>query len=316
MSKDNLNLENLYTELGLTFRPEERILFLQDMAATAQDYKRELGSGDNESSSAEQVDEGSRQIQELMNELEEETAEFSPRLDVLPLSKKDFADRGLEVPPVVSGLMRRFDFYLLHFPITLFPKPGWGFGYLECIVEFNPGRPPAERPVAYQIFPEEEWQDVIRANQGLAMGVNENLEFKVDLERLGAELPDLSPMARAKVALKASGTAGLILGPFNYRIRRAKIQTGGRGNVKVRWRLDSEEYFEQEELRLGVVLQVPKTVSRVDIIGVLKAYRDFHLFTAHLRYLLRYVRERTRNFFEQGAPLSREGVWKDVTANI
>jgi len=305
-----VDIEHLYAELGLDFQPDERKLFLEEAAYVAHHFRSELGDSPGE------ADELGQAIEELMAELEGETVEFSPVLDVMPLRKKHFADHGLEVPTRVADLMRRFDFYLVHVPITLVPKPGWGFVQLDCIVEFNPGRPAAQRPVAHQVFPEEEWQDVIRASQGLSVGLDENLEFKVDLGRLGVELPQLDAEARATIEAKAAGTAGLILGPFDYNIRRPKVISRGRGNVKVRWVMYSEESLEREEPRLGVLLRVPKETPRVDVVGALKASRDFHVFTAHVRHLLKYVQERTRNFFKQGAPLTAGQQWTDITAHV
>jgi hypothetical protein len=308
-------VDNLYAELELDFQPDERRFFLQEMATVARDYKSSLGPEDAVLSPQE-ADDFSQHVQRLMKQFEEDTAKFSPVRDIVPLRKKHFADHGLEVPAHIAHLMRRFDFYLLHIPITLVPRPGWAFVQLDCIVEFNPGKPPAERAVAYQVFPQEEWQDVIRASQGLAVGLDENLEFKVDMGRLEIELPGLSAAERAKVGAKAAGTAGLILGPFNYRIRRPKIIAKGRRNVQVLWRLEGEEYFEEEEPRLGVVLQVPKEVSRVDVVGVLKACKDFHRLTANVRHLLPYVKERTKSFFEKGAPLTDDLLLADVTAGL
>lgn len=308
-------IDDLYAELGLDFQPDERGLFLQEVTAVARDYRSSL-SPKSAVRSPQEADDPSQHIERLAKELEEDTAEFSPVRDIVPLRRKHFADHGLEVPPHIAHLMRRFDFYLLHVPITLVPRPGWAFVQLDCIVEFNPGRPPDERAVAYQIFPEDDWQDIIRASQGLAVGLDENLEFKVDVKRLRVELPELGAEARIEVGTKAAGEAGLILGPFNYRIRRPKIISKGRSHVKVRWRLESTEYFEEEEPRLGVVLQVPKEVSRVDVVGVLKACKDFQTLTAHVRHLLPYVKERTKNFFKGGAPLTDELRLTDVTAGL
>jgi len=311
-----MSVNNLSQEFDFVFEPDERKLFLQEVSTTAQRLSTSLGEVERTGGGAEPADEAVLFIQKLTSELEQDTTEFSPRLDVIPLRQQDFAARGVNPSPSVASLLERFNFYLVHIPITLFPKAGYAFVQLDCIIEFNPGKPPAERPVAFQIFPDQEWQDVIRFEQGLAIGLNENLEFKVDKARLSTELPNLSAEAQAAIGLKAAGNAGLILGPFNYRIRRPKIQTGGRGNVKVRWRLDSAEYFEQEEPQLGVLLQVPKNVTKVDAVAVLQASRDFRLLSANLKHVLRFVRERTKNFFEAGAPKSDSRPWYDITAGI
>jgi len=309
-----MSIASLHEELGVDFRPGERGAFLQEMAAVARDYRGLLG--DEEAALTAEVDDLSQHIQRLAQELEEDTAEFSPVRDIVPLRSDHFADHGLDVPAHIADLMRRFDYYLLHIPIVLFARGGWAFAQLECIIEFNPGRPPNERAVAYQIFPADDWQDVIRASQGLAIGLDENLEFKVDVKRLALELPDLSAEARAKVGTKAAGKAGLVLGPFDYRIRRPRVISKGRGHVKVRWRLEGAEHFEEEEPTLGVVLQVPKDVSQVDVIGVLKASKDSRALTDDVRHLLPYVRERTRNFLKGGAPLTDALQLTNVTAGL
>lgn len=309
-----MSAESLLSELDVDFRPDERALFFQEAKAAAESYASTLGR--EATAESPQDDETGLQTQALLDELERETAEFSPVLPVVPLRRKHFVDLGLQCPPHIAHLMRRFDFYLVHFPITLVPKPGWGFQQLDCIVEFNPDQPPTERPVVYHIFPQEDWEDIIRFQQGLAIGLDENLEFKVDLKRLAVELPNLDTAQQAKIGAKAAGLAGLVVGPFNYRIRRPKIVSRGQGNVKVRWRLESEAYVGEEEPQLGVVLQVPKDVSQVNAVGALKVGKDFHTFTAHLRHLMRFVRERTRTYFERGAPLVQTQPWKDITAGL
>ena len=292
----------LESDLTLDFRPEDRHLFFDEMIAAARDFQSTLGGESTD------PDEISHQIEALMRELDQETVEFSPHLEIYPLRKKNFTDHGLEIPPQISDRMRRYKFYLVQFPITMVPKPGWGFVQLDCMVEFNPMQDASLRPVAYQIFPQEAWEPVIRASQGLSVGLDENFQFMTPV----VSVPGI---AEAGVGLAAGGQAQLILGPFNYDIRRPKIISRGIGNAIVRWRLDGEKNFEHEEPRLAVVLQTPKTVDEMTIIGVLKASKRFHPFTAHVRHLAQYVRERTRNFFDQGAPIARESVW-DVSSQI
>ena len=240
--------------------------------------------------------------------MEGETVEFSPVLDIYPLHKKNFKDHGLEVPKGINERLEKYNYYLVNVPVTLVAAPGWGFNQLDCILEFSPDSPAQARPVAYQIFPKEEWESVVRASQTLNIGLDENLEFKT---------PDvkLKPVLSAGVGLSTRAGAGLVLGPFQYQVLRAKIISRGQGNVKVRWRLDGEEAFHKADPRLGILLQVPKEADQVVILGVLKASKHFHLMTAELRHVLQYVRERTRNFMEQGAPLANHRVW-DISAQL
>lgn len=304
-----MSVGDLYAELGVDFQPDDRQKFLQEFTDVARDYKSHLGSGAaNEARDT--------QLQELAAELGKDVVAFSPQLTVLPLSKKMFSDLKLEIPRATATMLQRYNFYLVNFPITVRPRPGGGFVQLESIVEFNPGCPPKERPVAYQIFPQDEWQSVIHAYQGVKVGLNESFEFKIDPIQAASKLPELDLPAKAAVQTKIAGKAGLILGPFDYDIKRPKITGRGQGNVKAYWRMESEEAITQEEPHVGVVLQVPKDVSRVDILGVLKALPTFHFLTAEVRNVAELMSSLGGNFFKKGAPVTHDMPWEDITAGL
>ncbi|MGD2124895.1 MAG: hypothetical protein PVG99_02375 [Desulfobacteraceae bacterium] len=305
-----MDIDGLYAELGLDFQPGDRNMFLQELADVARNYEAPLGPG-------ERPEELGHFLEELAQEIGKEAFGFSPRLGVVPLNEKLFTDLHLEIPPYIGNLLQRFNFYLVDFPLTLLTRPGWGYTRLECRVEFNPGFPSVERPTAYQIFPHEEWQEVVRAWQGLRIGLDENLEFKADAAQAAQALSKLEAPVRGAVEFKVAGKAGLILGPFDYYIRRPKIRSQGRGNVKVIWRLEGEETIVQKQPRLGVVLQVPKQVSQVNIIGAAAAYRSFHVFSvAGLREVWNFLSKPSQSFFEKGAPVVDKKPWDDITAGI
>jgi len=304
-----MSIDSLYAELGVNFQPNDRQMFLQELAGVANAYRTTLGS-------EEKTEEDSNRLLKLVDELGKEVAELSPILSVVPLKKKLFTDLQLKTPPYIANLLKRFNFYLVDFPITLFSRPGWGFRRLECRVEFNPDLPCTERPVAYQIFPHEEWRDIVQAWQGLTVGLDEKFEFKIDSAQPKEQMLNLSAPAKAAIELKMAGKAGLILGPFNHYVRRPKILSQGRGNVKVIWRLDGEEQIIQREPRLGVVLQAPKHVSRIDAIGVLSVFRTFHFFTAELRDVIDFFSEPTKNFLDNSAPATDKKPWDDITAGV
>jgi len=292
-------------DLTLGFSPHDRTLFIQELSAAARDCKTSLGS------TSGQADEINNQLEALFDKLGSESAEFSPVLDVAPLTNALFSKHSLEPPSDIA----RFDFYLLTIPVTLLPKSGWAFRQLECNLCFNADASDQQRPVAHEIFPTSEWIEVFRASQTLSVGLDENLQFKLAPSSFGGG-PRLSDAVQAQVELKSGVKSTLILGPFNYTIRRPKIVAVGKGNVWVSWRLDGEEYFEREVPRFGVVLKVPKSIRRIDVLGTLRAERDFHFFTADIRYLLKYVREKTRRFWEQGAPVVDKRMWTNITAPL
>src|SRR5438094_870079 len=168
-----MDADTLYAELGLQFQPGDRHLYLQELADIARDYRSALGPEERRGGAT-------TALQDLTAELGKESVVFSPTLPVRPLTMKLISDLHVEIPPHVGNLLRVSRFYLVDFPITMFPRPGWAFVRLDCIVEFNPGATSPKRPTAYQIFPDEKWEEVMRAWQGFKLGVDENLEFKLD----------------------------------------------------------------------------------------------------------------------------------------
>jgi hypothetical protein len=304
-----MSLDRLYAELGVEFQPEEQEDFFHELTDVARNHRGWLG---DESATNDVAD----KLELLAQELGKERVNFAPRLAVVSLQTKLFADLKLEAPPYTRQLFDRFNFYLVDFPISMIPRPGGGFGQLDCIVEFNPDAASEKRPVAYQVFPQEEWEEVIHAWQGVNIGIDENLEFKVDPLQAADVLPTLSLPLKAAVELKTAAKAGLVLGPFDYHIRRQKILSRGKGDAKVYWRLESENEIMENQPRFGVVLQVPKDVERVDVIGALVARRTFHFFTGKLQYLLEYVSDRARTFFEKGAPATDKKSWNHITNGV
>lgn len=300
-----MNIDDLYSDLGVDFQPDDRKRFLHEFSDLAQNYIKDLGPSDEPQLR-------DIQLEELAEGIGKESVEFSPHLVAIPLGKNIFSKLKLDIPPYLASLFRRFDFHLLNIPITVVPRPGGGFVRLECIVAFNPDDPPAKRPLAYQIFPQEEWQQIIHAWQGVEIGLDENLEFKVDPIQAETKLPNLDLPVKAAVKTKMAGKAGLVLGPFNYDIRRSKIMSKGKGNVKVHWRMDGEDIILHEEPHLGVVLQVPKGSPRLEAIGVLSALPTAHFLTAHVRDVIENMSSAGKNFFNQGGPVTHRMPWGEI----
>lgn len=305
-----MSMDDLYAELGIDFRPGDRDKYLLEFADVVRDYKGHLGPPQEKA-------ERQTQLQELAAELGRDMVEFSPKLTVLPLNRRLFTKLGLEVPPYIAELLRQYNFHLVNFPILVVPRPGGGFVQLECILEFNPDQPAEERPVAYQVFPQEAWQPILHASQGLKVGLNENFEFDLDpLQAASPQFQKLDLPVEAAVKLKAAGRAALVLGPFDYDIKRPKVLSRGQGSVKVYWRMESEADILYEQPRLGVVLQVPRNVSRVNVNGALKALPSFHHFSANIHNVADLMSRLGGSFFKKGAPVIHDMPWDDITAGL
>ena len=221
---------------------EDREAFLDELAHVVKSHTVSL----NLESKIDQ-DEYTKKLLSRIEEMKQEmvsddTVRFSPVLQVSPLKKNLFTELGLTIQPFLSQLMRRYDFYYVKIPITIFPKGGWVFEHLECRISMNPNQPSRERPLAYQIFPNSQWETVVKANQELSVGLDENFSFKTPKLPVAFATQGL---VSADIQLDTNAGARFLLGPFNYIIRRPKIQTAGIGDAEVIWRLDGEEYFQE-----------------------------------------------------------------------
>ena len=291
----------------------DRESFLDELAHVAKSHSISLDL-DSEIDQDEHTTNLLSRIQEMKEEMtSDNTVRFSPVLQVFPLKKKMFSEIGLTLQPFLNQLMRRYDFYYVKIPITIFPKGGWVFEHLECRISMNPNRPASERPLAYQIFPNSQWETVVQAKQELSVGLDENFSFRTP--KLPLEIVTQGAVS-ADIQLDTNAGARFLLGPFNYIVRRPKIQTAGIGDVEVIWRLEGEEYFQEEPVNLGLVIQVPQGTERVDIAGVLEANKNFQKLTTDIKKLMRFLRQRTQNFFKQGAPIQRDHPWEDILAGL
>ncbi len=291
------------------FDLRDRGLFLQEVGAAARDQYQVMGKdlpGHKEDSG--------RQIQVLIGELGKEVARFAPKLDVRRIDEHHFAARHMKVPTDLADLIKRFDFFLVNIPVTLVPAPGAGFSDLECRVRFNPDDPGSKRPVAYEVFPQEQWRDILSLHGSLQVGLDAGLRFKVDPVPLLATLGVPELPVDARVVALAKGSSGFVVGPFTSTLRRQVVLCRGQGNVEVIWQLRGKDVVGREEPRLGIVLKVPKGTARVDIVGAMRVRHDQRFLAGVFRRLLALVKEPTEKFLRAGAPVDDSRLWARVTS--
>jgi len=248
------------------------------------------------------------EVSAILAAMRQEKAGFGPHPECLPLAASELEARGLAMDDRLRKLLDRYDFYLVSFAVTLFPRAGWAFDRLECQVAFNPDGPRDRRPLAHDIFPASDWETLAQANMKLEIGVGEDLEFRVKKSL------ELVP-AGVDVSTKLAAGASFVFPPRDYAIKRARIVSRGKEDSEVFWRLDEAKYFEDDAPRLGVILKLPRGDRALSVTGMLAAYRTFQLLSADFRDVVRFMSERVRRFFEAGAPLVDRGVW-DLSADL
>ncbi len=283
----------------------------------------------------------------LLEELTADVAQFSAFPDVIELQETHFTEHQLPVPPRFRDLSKDHRFYWARFPITLHPSANRAFTKLECAVEFNPGAEGPLRPRAQTILPDRKFQQLLQANMGLELKIGESFEFELagmsvppspspglpvpgqhgqgtppsptpagpTAPQGPQSIPLPVPKIGGSVDARVAASAGLVAGPFLYRVMKALIEHSPTGTEKVFWRLSDAHFLMEEGPNFIVVLQVPKGVKELKIAAALQAYHSFQFLSADLSAVFAYLRGRVVEFFKKGAPLADKKMW-DVTSRL
>lgn len=242
----------------------------------------------------------------------DEDARLAASPDVYKITEQDYLARSLAVPVRFADLTRDFDFYWVRFPVGLQPRHHWSFNMIEVRIEFNADEAAGHlRPKAWQILPNKKFHTMLKADQHLELRLDENFEFAAQ----SGELSGRAGKIDIGVESVANAGAGVVLGPFNYQIKRAQIEHNAPGMEWVFWRLDGAEFFQEDSPELVVIAQVPKATKTVKINAVLQAYRSFNLWSASLQRVIGNLPQMFRNYFKGGAPLRDEKVW-DISTRL
>ena len=252
----------------------------------------------------------------LMEALTEDVAEFAGYPVIHRITERDFPKSKVPVPATFKQLSRKYRFYWLYFPLNLVPKQDWRYDCVQLMIEFNPeATDPRLRPKAYQILPDQRFQDMLVTKTHLELCLDENFEFNVATGALEAPLDKAKAKIDAGVDVRAAAGMGLVAGPFRYGIRKAKIRHSPPGVEKIVWRLDGPEFFEENTPSIVVIAQVPKETSEVTITGEMRVTRGFPFFSVPLSSLIRYLPDAMIGFFEKGMPLCSRSKW-DITRDL
>jgi hypothetical protein len=236
--------------------------------------------------------------------------------DVYRITDEDFLAQHKPQPVAIGKLAENFNFYWIRFPIGLRPQQHWGFNMIEVRVEFGADEAaPHLRPKAYRILPDQRFQDLLRANMTLEFKLNENLEFEASTGKLSASSGTAAASGAAGVGGELKASAGAVFGPFQYGVKKAKIEHSAPGLEWVFWRLDGAEFFQEDTPELITVLQMPKALRQCTIRAELQASRYFNFGAAPWQKAIAQIPAMLRRFFEEGMPLRDERPW-DITPSL
>ncbi len=269
---------------------------LEEAIETIETCDIEMGPGQRSVVATERTKEIS-----LLQQLKESQALFASELTVQRLEETDFQARGLEPAPEIRNWMKDHNFFLVQVPVTLMPAEGWAFTKLECSVTFDAPEG-GTIPKAHAIYPESVWDEILKMQISLNLGLDESLTFKAGVKKSETALANLSSDIRGKVAATADGKVKLAAGPFNYSVYREIALSRGRENNQVFWRLNTHEQVQKEEPFLAVVLRAPREIKRIQPRGAMIAYTEFNFGGAPLSKWFGKFREKVQAFIKNGLP--------------
>jgi hypothetical protein len=231
------------------------------------------------------------EVAAVLRSFASDRAEFAAFPDVYRITEADFIKRGLPAPVALTALTDKF--YWIRFPIGLVPQRGWAFDKLEVGIKFLETDSPLTRAKAHQILPDKKFQEQLNIDTGLTLTLGENLEFQAK----GALGHEAIGKADASVDVKGAAKLGVVAGPFQYRFVRAKIDHTSTGMEWVFWRLDGEEFFQENTPDLVVIARVPAAAKELRVEAELRACRYFQYATADLKDVVDRLVDRLRKFF-------------------
>ncbi|NEO82653.1 MAG: hypothetical protein F6J87_00045 [Spirulina sp. SIO3F2] len=267
---------------------------------------------------SEEVDPLKEKVARLLENLNKEIVGFSPQLSVYPLRRKYFKIEEHQLSSEIKERMRNYNFYKIDIPITLKASSDWAFSKLVCNVEFCPDEQNTKQadslPVIHDIFPADKWQEILNVQNSLILGLDETLTFQAEIGGIQNNLSQSRNETQTKLAFQVEGVMKFAFGPFSYRIRKCQVKSRGRGNFKAWWEFQGTQYVNEQEIKLGVVLIVPKSRKNFPtVIGVLEAQHDFQIWSADILRYQSFFREAIQQFFLGGAKIQATQVWQNIT---
>jgi hypothetical protein len=247
---------------------------------------------------------------ELSRALIEDVAKFAAFPEVYKIEDKDFLARNATVPFRFEELTKDYNFYWLRFPILLFPQHYWAFNRLEMRIQLSAtGAAAYYQPRAYQILPAKRFQTLMEVDTRLEVRLDENFEFSAQTIPLGMDLGYAQIGGGGGVGTRIESGVGLVVGPFVHSFKKAKIDHTPIGMEYVFWRIDGAEFFQDDDLQLVVIAQMPKDTKKVTVTAVMQAYRYFVFASAGLRRAITELPEALNTFFKNGAPIHSKATW-------
>ena len=177
--------------------------------------------------------------------------------------KLDLSKLSNDAPVRKSELLKRWHFYWVSFPLSLWTRPGRGFNRLEFKAAFNEADDEQTRPRTHDALPTQQFAELAKAHGSLKVGVGGHLNFAVEPPSVDLNAAGIPVTAQAGAHADAALDMGMVLGPFEYSIRVPRVQRSNLELDTVRWRLEGSRMVQENDPGLRVVLRVPNDTAHL-----------------------------------------------------
>jgi hypothetical protein len=204
--------------------------------------------------------------------------------------RRQFLETGVDLSTIVRLRFLKRDkdlaYYHLPVPLSVFPPPGTAIQSVEVELQFNPGR--QAKPFVHDIFPRQEWQDVIKLEGGLKIGIDTTMKFAWLL--LSGTAGVAAPFVES--LLEIMPAKDLTIDPhYTFLLRKPLLLTSSEGADIALWRFSGRTHFEQKEhLQFGVILGVPLDLKQVRVYKSVRARRRNKALATRLAHDLERLR--------------------------
>lgn len=265
---------------GDLFEIEENLIDLEAELLPGHTIVRS-GTGDTSTVSDEHIEKASAYRREAIG-IYREGVEVHSIINSIPLFPLLERTGGRTMPPKLAVDMQRgYVFHLLEMVFSIrLPDDLWPDS-AEFAVDISGTDSHEEiRPYIVNFFPQETYEDLIKVESKIDIGLTGELGFALPQDFDG--LTGLSK-ASANVAVGAN----FIAGPLKYALRRARIKADGLNKQRAQWHyLMQSELTGQSEFQTWVVVKTDQAATKVSVVaelGVVPYKKEWFVFRKHLK---------------------------------
>ena len=217
----------------------------------------------------------------MIKDLQETEVRFgNPQNELIHLTEKRFKEVGIELNNLIKQQMKDdYNFYYLTLNVNLRPQPGAKFWRLTCDLKFS-----EEKTMIQSIFPEHQWQPVIKIGVGMDIGINQNLTWDaaIDSSMITEVLKSVPANLKANIASKNKFKAFAVIPDCKYELGCPEIVAEGMASPECYWRIQDQEIQKVGTVKFGVIFKVPKQIKSITLTGTTWADIDINWLTANI----------------------------------